>query len=273
MSFPSLKDDLFAQLNDFILSSMKFPRCLLFHRLQNQICGSLVAECYCMLIICVSAYSHMNIALLQKEKRRRDRVEKSIENEPDAQDCRTKQAKQWNSCKGVYKVFCTYFDLNLSFKAHIKGLVCKPKLTLHFFFWSKSHFFVPAKTHLICATSFQPLLDYSDSLFVKAPRHQHKEALWWAAVWFRLQIVFHDVGGLLVTEIWAPTANTVAQGRPSSSLWGMKEFSVRLFHCFHQPGQFLLRMKTDLSAFETFEPWNRHNEWVFLVTLSIYILP
>ena len=67
-----------------------------------------------------------------------------------------------------YKYLGILIDDNLSFKCHIDKLVSKLKLKLGFFFRNKSCFSFQVRKHLI-TTTFLPLLDYGDLLFMNAP--------------------------------------------------------------------------------------------------------
>ena len=65
-----------------------------------------------------------------------------------------------------YKYLGILIDENLSFKLHIDKLVSKLKLKLGCFFRNKSCFSLQGRKYLL-TTTFLPLLDYEDLLFMK----------------------------------------------------------------------------------------------------------
>lgn len=67
-----------------------------------------------------------------------------------------------------YKYLGIFIEENLTFKLHIDKLVTKLKLKLGFFFRNKSCFSLQVRKHLVL-TTFLPLLDYGDLLFMNAP--------------------------------------------------------------------------------------------------------
>ena len=67
-----------------------------------------------------------------------------------------------------YKYLGIIVEENLTFKLHIDRLVSKLKLKLCFFFRNKSCFSLQVRNHLI-STTFLPLLDYGDLLYMNTP--------------------------------------------------------------------------------------------------------
>ena len=67
-----------------------------------------------------------------------------------------------------YKYLGIIVEENLTFKLHIDSLVSKLRLKLGFFFRNKSCFSFQVRNHLI-STTFLPLLDYGDLLYMNAP--------------------------------------------------------------------------------------------------------
>ena len=62
----------------------------------------------------------------------------------------------------------------MSFKSHIENLVSKLKLKLGFFFRNKACFSLQTRKRLI-STTFLPLLDYGDLLFMNASEQYLKK--------------------------------------------------------------------------------------------------
>lgn len=79
-----------------------------------------------------------------------------------------------------YKYLGITIDNNLSFKEHIDSLVSKCKVKLGFFFRNKSCFSAKVRDYLI-STTFLPILDYGDILFMNAAEKHLK----------RLDSVYH----------------------------------------------------------------------------------